>query len=117
MTHASSEPTAGGIYQAAEAVLTRYPLAPATETERAIAMLALWALDTMEDGRLSPQDADQVFTMLDIGMSEAKGGPDLSDDAAQLLFEGMTLHDWGTEFSGDPTRMRTLAFAILQATA
>lgn len=117
MTQATSQPVAGGIQQATEAVLTHYRTAPASETERAIALLALWALDTIEVGRLSPQEADRVFTLLDVEIGETKGGPDLSEDADQLLLEGMTLHDWGTEFSADPERMRSLAFSILQRTA
>jgi hypothetical protein len=110
-------PAASSLHQVAEAVLSRYPSAPALETERAIAMLALWALETIEAGRLSPQDADQVFTLLDVEIDETADGPELSNDANQLLLEGMLLHDWGTEFSADPERMRALAFAILRASA
>jgi hypothetical protein len=117
MTQVTNQPAAGGIHQAAEAVLMHYRLAPAVETERAIAMLALWALDAVEGGRLSAHDADEVFTLLDTEIGETKGGPELSEDAAQLLIEGMTLHDWGTTFSADPDRMRSLAFSILQGTA
>jgi hypothetical protein len=116
MTQAAHEPAASGIQQVAEELLTRYRSAPAVETERAIAMLALWALDAVEAGRLSPQDADEVFTMLDVEIGETKNGPELSEDAAQLLVEGMALHDWGTEFSADTARIRSLAFTILRMT-
>jgi hypothetical protein len=117
MTRVTNQPTAGGIHQVAEAVLAHYRAAPAAETERAIAMLALWALDAIEGGRISAQDADEVFTLLDTEIGETKDGPDLSEDAAQLLLEGMALHDWGTAFSADAARIRSLAFSILQATA
>jgi len=105
-------PAAGSIRHVAEAVLARYP---AAETETAIAVLALWALDAVEAGRLSPQDADQVFTLLEVEMSEAQGGPDLSDTVDQLLLEGMALHDWGTAFAADTGRIRSLALTVLQA--
>ena len=117
MTQVTNQPAAGGIHQAAEAVLARYRSAPAVETERAIAMLALWALDAVQGGLISPVDADEVFTLLDTEIGETKGGPELSEDAAQLLLEGMALHDWGTEFSADVTRLRSLAFSILRTTA
>lgn len=108
-------PATGSIRHVAEAVLARYPSASAAETETAIAVLALWALDAIEAGRLSPRDADQVFTLLEVETSEAPGGPELSDTVDQLMIEGMSLHDWGTAFAGDIGRMRSLALAILQA--
>jgi hypothetical protein len=112
-------PSASSLAETAEAVVASYPSSPAAATERAIAVLALWALDAIEAGRLAPLDADRVFTMLDveIGDGERKGGPELSDDASQLLMEAMTLDDWGTEFSADPVRMRELALGILKAAA
>ena len=117
MTQVTNQPTAGGIRQVAEAVLAHYQAAPAVETERAIAMLALWALDAIEGGRLSPPAADEIFTLIDTEIGESKGGPDLSDNASQILIEGMSLHDWGTEYSADVARLRSLAVSILQATA
>lgn len=102
--------------ETAEALLARYPSAPATETEAAIAVLALWAIDAVEDGRLPAREADSVFTLLDVEIDESASGPDLSEHAAQLLLEGMTLHDHGTQFSADLDRMRSLAFGILKAT-
>jgi hypothetical protein len=42
-----------------------------------------------------------------------------SNDSIRLADRGlrMTLHDWGTEFSADPERMRTLAFGVLSTAA
>jgi hypothetical protein len=119
VTQIHAAPSASSFAETAEAVITSYPSSPAAATERAIAVLALWALDAIEAGRLAPLDADRVFTMLDveIGDAERKGGPELSDDASQLLLEAMTLDHWGGEFSADPVRMRALAFAILGAAA
>ena len=108
---------AQNLRRAAEAMLAGYPSAPAAETDAAIAMLALWALDAVEAGRLAPAEADAVFTLLDVEIDETADGPEISDDASQLILEGMMLHDWGTEFSSDPQHMRGLAFAILGASS
>ena len=115
MTQTGSAPVSASIQQAAEALLARYRSAPAAQTEATLALVALWALDAIEAGRLQPVEADRVFTMLDVEIDETTGGPLLSDDAHQLMLEGMALHDWGTAFSADPGRMRDLAFALLKA--
>ena len=101
----------------ARLLFERYRTAPAHETETAIAVLSLWALESVEAGRLDPNDADHVFTMLEVKIGEVPDGPELSDDTDQLLLECMTLHDWGTQFSADPAEIRRLAFAILGAVA
>lgn len=113
MTQAIRNMPLGDLDRAASAVLARYTSASAHETEAAIGLLALWALDAIEAGRIAPNDADSVFTRLDVALDEAPAGPELSDDLQQLLLEAMTFHDWGTEFSADPARLRELAFAIL----
>lgn len=100
---------------AAAAVLARYQSAPAAESESAIAVLALWAIDAVENGHVSVAEADSVFTLLDVEIDETESGPELSDSTTQLLLEGMTLHDQGTPFGADLTRMRSLAFGILRA--
>jgi len=116
MTTSTRADAAHDLQQTAAALIARYPTSTPAQTESGIAIISLWALEAVETGRLSPQDAGQVLTLLEVklGDSERAGGPDLSDDTGQLLLEGMTLDDWGTEFSADPARMRALAFAILQ---
>lgn len=116
MAKLAPEPVAGSLGQVAEALLSHYTAAPASQTETAIAVLALWALDAIETGHLSPDDADRAFTLLDVEIGESKDGPDLSEDAHQLLLEGMAFHDWGTEWSADASRVRSLALAILGGT-
>ena len=101
--------------EAAAAVLARYPSAPATETEAAIAMLALWAIDAVEGAQISASEADSLFTLLDIAIDETDAGPELSDSVTQLMLEGLTLHDQGTPFGADLARMRSLALGILRA--
>lgn len=98
---------------AAEAAAARYPEASARETEAAIATLALWALDCLEAGALTPEDADRAFTLLDVRIGDAREGPDLSDRAHHLLTEGGHFHHFGGAWGPDPQYVRDLAFAIL----
>jgi hypothetical protein len=117
MTQTDSLPVTAAFQQAARAVVDRYRTSPAVATDRALALLALWAADAIAAGRLAPTDADATFTRVFVDLGNPPAGPDLSDDADQLLLEGMTLHDWGTEFSADLEELRRLAFSILQAAA
>ena len=73
------------------------------------------AADAIAAGRLAPKDADATFVQLFVELGNPPAGPELSEDATQLVLEAMTLHDWGTEFSADLDEMRRLAFAILGA--
>lgn len=113
MIQIDSLPVTVAFRQAADAVIHQYRAIPAIATEHAIAMLALWAADAIAAGRLAPTDADATFTHLFIEIGNPPAGPDLSDNADQLLLEAMELHDWGTEFSADLDELRRLAFAIL----
>ena len=115
-TPACMSPTSD-FQRAAEAVLVRYPAAPASETETAIAVLALWALGAVESGQLAPSDADRVFTMLDVRIDEAHGGPALSDAVTQLVLEGEHFHHWGDAWGPDRANLRGLAFSILAGAA
>jgi hypothetical protein len=108
-------PVTVALDRAAEAIIGQYRSAPAVATEHAIALLALWAADAIAAGRLAPKDADATFVRLDVATHNPPAGPELSDDADQLLHEAMTLDDWGTEFSADLDELRRLAFAILRA--
>jgi hypothetical protein len=113
MIQVDSLPVTTAFRQAAEAVVGQYRASPAKATEHAIAMLGLWAADAIAAGRLAPTDADATFTHLFVEIGNPPAGPELSEDADQLLLEAMTLHDWGTEFSADIDEIRRLAFAIL----
>jgi len=117
MIQIDSLPVTAAFQQAAQAVIDQYRASPAVATDRALALLALWAADAIAAGRLAPADADATFTRVFVDIGNMRDGPDLSEDADQLLLEGMTLHDWGTEFSADLDELRRLAFSILQAAA
>jgi hypothetical protein len=110
-------PVTAAFTRAAEAITEQYRSVPAVATDQAIAMLALWAADAIEAGRLAPLDADRAFVNLYVDVGNPPAGPELSDDTDELLMEAITLDDWGTEFSADLGEMRRLAFSILGAAA
>lgn len=113
MMQTDSLPVTEALSRAAESIIGQYPSLPAVATDRAIALLALWAADAIAAGRLAPADADATFTRLFVALGDIVDGPEIAEEAGQLLLEGMTLHDWGTPFSGDLTELRRLAFDIL----
>jgi len=115
MIHVDSLPVSAALQQAAQAVIEQYRTSPAVATERTLALLALWSADAIAAGRLAPSEADATFTRLFVTIGDMQDGPELSDDADQLLLEGMSLDDWGTEFSADLAELRRLAFVILRA--
>jgi hypothetical protein len=110
-------PVVAAIDQATDAIIAQYRASPAVATERAIALLALWAADAVAAGRLAPKDADAAFVRLEVELGNPPAGPNLSADIDQLLLEAMTLDDWGTEFSADLNEIRRLAFGILGTAA
>lgn len=117
MIQVDSLPVATALRQAAQTVIDQYRGSPAVATDRALALLALWAADAIAAGRLAPAEADATFTRVFVTLGDMRDGPELSDETDQLLHEGMLLHDWGTEFSADLAELRALAFGILGSTA
>ncbi|MCC7367861.1 MAG: hypothetical protein IT306_05535 [Chloroflexi bacterium] len=113
MMQTDNLPVVSALTQAAESIISEYPALPAVATDRAIALLALWAADAIAAGRLAPVDADTTFTRLFVALGDVVDGPEIAESAGQLLLEGMTLHDWGTPFSGNLSELRRLAFGIL----
>jgi hypothetical protein len=100
---------------AAAEIAGRYATVPPRETEATLAILALWALDAVESGRLGPEEADAAFVRLFLDITDGPG-PEISEGARALLLEGMSLHDWGEDFGPDPREVRRLAFGILRRT-
>jgi hypothetical protein len=100
---------------AADAIAAHYPSAPARETDVAVALLTLWALDAIEAGRLSENDASTIFTQLWSDVTDHKDGPDLAPEADELLFDGGWLHDEAIGAAPDRGNLRRLAHTILSA--
>ncbi|MBI3978552.1 MAG: hypothetical protein HY331_10245 [Chloroflexi bacterium] len=86
----------------------------AGDIEVFIASLALSAIDGVQEGRLSPQEIDQAFTLLDVYLTDNRNAPPLSEEAQELLFEAGLLHDYGAAFAPDLDYVRRLAEAVLK---
>lgn len=117
MIHADNLPVATALRQAAESVIEQYGTSPPVTTDRAVALLALWAADAIAAGRLAPAEADATFTRMFVALGDIAEGPELADGTGQLLLEAMSLDDWGTDFSADLAELRRLAFGILKGAA
>lgn len=96
-----------------EPVLKEVIKGEARGVEVALAQMSATILDGVETGKLSPQKADDYFSFLFMFLDE-KTDVDLSDDAKDLLMEGMLFHDWGTPFAPDLSLMRELVGRILK---
>ncbi len=88
------------------------------EAEVVIAFLTLWILERVESGRMSGEQADDVFTTLDMRLTDGSRQYPLCDEAQELIFEGEHFHHFG-ETEGPtpgprPDYLRTLAFKILK---
>jgi len=94
MTQVDTLPVSVAIEQAVSAIIEQYRSVPAIATERALAMLALWAADAIAAGRLTPKAADATFVRLYVELDNPPAGPELSDDVDQLMIEALALDDW-----------------------
>lgn len=83
------------------------------QAEIIIGYLALWLLRRVETGRMSREDADRVFTVLDVQLTDDGLADALSDEAHDLITEGHHFHHWGEEWGTDPIQVRALADAIV----
>jgi hypothetical protein len=100
--------------RAAGELVRQYPSATARETEKGIALLGLWAIEGVAAGQIHPHEAASVFAGLDADLTEAQGGPELSEDAAQLIVEAIHLHHGIAPWPGvDVDHFRNLAFTVL----
>ena len=115
MTQVDRLPVTTALQPAGQDVVGQFCTSPAVTAERALALLVLWSVDAIAAGRLAPAEADATFTRMLVAIGGKQDGSELSDDADQLLLEGMSLHDWNTELSADLEELRRLAYAILRA--
>lgn len=81
------------------------------DPESALAEFTLAVLDEMEQGQLTPNQADDCFTLLSICLDEE---PELrhvklSGQAEVLLDEGQLLYDLGVPYGANVQQMKDLA--------
>jgi len=86
------------------------------EAEVATATLALLALERLETGRMRGDAASDLFTTIDVRLTDAGKRNDLSDEASELLVEAGWLDHWGGDWGPDRARLEQLALAILRQT-
>ena len=82
-------------------------------SEVALANAMLAALEAIKHGALSPKDADNAFTGLDVELTERADRPELSEEAQELIFEGEHLHHCDAAYGPDLSYLTRLAFTIL----
>jgi len=76
--------------------------------ERCLGELTLRWLHEIKQGRMTASQVDQFFTLLDLYLGD-QGNFFLSQEAEDLMVEGMILHDLGKPFGADIALMEQLA--------
>lgn len=78
------------------------------EFERALCQLAERLIERVESKTMSSEEADQVFTLLDVFCSEREPGLTLSEYIEELLLEGQHFHHFGDIHGPNVGLMREL---------
>jgi hypothetical protein len=99
---------------AASAIAARYRTVSAHETETAVALLVLWALDALDSARITAADATAIVTALWVSITDLPSGPDLSETIHELLEESTWLHDEAIGQAPDHAALRHVAHGILE---
>jgi len=63
----------------------------------------------VEQRKLSPKQADDTFTLIDLYISDNHPDFVLDNQVKKILFEGMILHDSGKEFGSKVETIKELA--------
>jgi hypothetical protein len=84
------------------------------EAKREIAKLALKVYEGIKNGALTPRQADDYFSLLDLYLDDNYPDLDLGEVVGDLLFEGISLHDLGESYSADLEIIRELAQEIIE---
>ncbi len=113
MTTHPGSPRTGSLSDAADLVVELVDLGLAREAEVAMAFLGLWTLERVKGGRMSRDEADELFTALDVAVGERPGATALSEESRDLVTEGEHFHHFGEAWGTDPAELRRMAYAIL----
>ena len=84
--------------------------------EASLAHLTLELLTDLTEGAIKRETADQVFTLLDMYLTDRQLPLELSEEAQELLLEGEYFHRYREPFGADPQYLRDLATKILGRT-
>ena len=111
----TASPTPISLADASQPVVDLLESGHVREAEVATAFLALWLVQRVERGTTTGEQANEVFTQLDVSVSRDQETA-LSDTWRQLVTEAEHFHHFGEEWGADPTELRRLANAIIQVT-
>jgi hypothetical protein len=106
-------PPASGVSDAVKAFVQVLKQGDVAQVEAVIAFLALYVAEQVESGHIAPQDADWLFTRVDVQLTDFGRLEELSDEAAELILEAEHFHHHGGEWGVDLGRVRELAAIIL----
>jgi hypothetical protein len=79
------------------------------EAEQMLSKLSLDVCEKIEKGILSPKEADDYFSLIDLYVTDNFPTLELSKSSKEILLEGMLLHDYGEDYGADLVKLRTLA--------
>ncbi len=87
--------------------------APTHDVEVVLAFLALTVAERIKGGLITPADADRLFTLVDVQLTDSGRGGELSDEALELITEGEHFHHYGEAYGTDLERLGQLAQTML----
>ena len=79
------------------------------EAEQILGKLCLDVCDRIEKATLSPKDADDYFTLIDLYITDNCKDLELKEEMQNIIFEGMLLHDYGKDYGANLDTIRLLA--------
>jgi L-lactate utilization protein LutC len=82
--------------------------------EMEIAKLALEMCEKVERKNISPKQADDHFTLLDLYLDDNYCDIELDEKVKDILFEGMVFHDIGKDYGANINTIRRLSEEILR---
>ena len=85
------------------------------KAEICFAKLTLRLIEELEAGEIKPDQADGIFTLLDIYISDNFEEPPFTDLLSDLLMEGMILHHYGdnSNYGPDLNVMKAMARKLI----
>ena len=88
--------------------------APTHDLEVILAFLAITTSERVKEGLVSPADADRLFTLIDVHLTDSKRADELSEEALDLITEGEHFEHYGEAYGTDLEHLEQLAQAILR---
>ncbi len=83
------------------------------QARRALGRLALKIFKALRSNSIAPREADQVFTLIDVFLSDNFSTVNMGDTADELIFEGQLMHHYGDASGPDMKLMERLAGELI----